>query len=269
MSTLLFDAITLHAGAPSDILGLWQRDAAGSSSSPAGTGSAGMTDESVTLWSYDLPRHPVRAAWVLKARARRLGAAEQTLPGAEQRLAIFQDGLVRRGASFALSAPAQAGPEHELQMWLQAGMAAQAGGLAFGPLDALQELWDGARRLADDVARFAADVRGAVAPQTIVATGSGPSAAGRSELSWLGSCTTWLRNDLAPVQVQLHVQAVRQVLQTRRTWLRIGLLVVGGATGLASLLGANPFALLAVYRFVRRLIEEYRTVRQTILVQPT
>jgi hypothetical protein len=265
MSTLLFAAAP-GATVPGDILGLWRRDIDGLSTSPAGSRGPAPSDEFVTLWRCDLPRHPTRAAWVLNARNRQLAAAQQMLPDAEERLAIFQDGLARRGASYVLAAPLQNEPERELQAWLQAGVEMQTGGRTFGPLDALQDLWEDARRLAGDVGRFTADVRDALAPRAIVATATGAAVSGRTEIGWLGSCATWLRNDLAPAQTDLHVQAVRQVLQTRRTWLRIGLLVVGGATGLASVLGANPFALFAVFQFVRRLIAEYRAVRQAVLV---
>ncbi len=212
---------TPHILAPGlNLLGVWH--------SPAAQSASGMPGDppQTILWQADLPRSANQARQILRTNQSLLLSASQALPEAERRLA----------AQTPAGLPGN-----------------QPGGQSFGaPWDLLGDLQTGAA----EAARFFDAMRLALAPQARVETTLGGRVVGRSELSWNGSVQNAFIPNLTRQQAAQHRQVLAQVMLSRQSVMRMGVLIASSAASLASSAFTGPLSLLYVYQFVRDLIAE-------------
>ena len=202
-----------------DILGIWSSQ---QTLPPAGSAQ-------ITIWQADLPGHNGSARQILQANQSLLLSANQALPVAEQRLAA----------------------ENILPASLRVD--SQPGGQAFSsPWDMFGDL----QASAAEAIRFFDAMRMALAPQARVETVLGGQTIGCSELSWNGSVRNAFIPRLNPQQAARHRQVVAQVMLSRQSVMRMGVLIAASAATLASSALTGPLSLVFVYQFVRDLIAE-------------
>jgi len=189
-------------------------------------GSLSTPAPQTILWQADLPRSANQARQILRTNQALLLSASQALPEAERRLATQTP----------------------------AGLPGnQPGGQSFGaPWDLLGDLQTGAA----EAARFFDSMRLALAPQARVETTLGGRVVGRSELSWNGSVQNAFIPNLTRQQAAQHRQVLAQVMLSRQSVMRMGVLIASSAASLASSAFTGPLSLLYVYQFVRDLIAE-------------
>ena len=208
----------------SSLLGVWH--------SPAAQSASGMPGDppQTILWQADLPRSASQSRQILQANQSLLLSASQALPEAERRLAA--------------------------QTPADLPFANQPAGQSFSaPWDLLGDLQTGAA----EAARFFDAMRLALAPQARVETSLGGRVVGRSELSWNGSVQNAFIPNLSPQQAARHRQVLAQVMLSRQSVMRLGVLIAASAASLASSAFTGPLSLLYVYQFVRDLIAEIQT----------
>jgi hypothetical protein len=230
-----------------DVLGVWD-------STPAAAAFGPADEPPEEDWRVDLPAADPAA--VLADRAAALGSAEDGIREAEWRLAAFTDSADAGGAPAAF-AVGPGGPEEELAAWVRAVTAPPDFQPSFGWFgrldDAAQEAWDFLRQTAQSLTA-AARVETAVAGVVVA----------RTTVGWRGSATTAWRAATDLNQATAHSQSLALALSSRRAWVRLAAILVGGAAGLAARLatpGGWISAVPAVWRFVWRVIAEVRVVR--------
>jgi hypothetical protein len=256
------------AGTAPDALDLWRM----------APGQRDAGDGDVTIWRAELPRQAGQAGAILIQEASVLRIAKNALPIAEMRL-----------AQAARSRWQGEQPDHEASSFgprvvgqpdsgLELGYAgSQAERQLLGQLDALEQAAGGTQSfapgsplfdleaLSKQARAFLEKLRRALADFAWVDTCSGERWVARTSVSWLGDFETSWSAGLTPAQRQQHLYALRIAIETRQTWLRIGLIAAAGAARLSATLASGVGAIAAVpitLKFIRDLIAEYQRIAQ-------
>lgn len=228
-----------------DPLGIWQ-------AGPVRADEPAFVPE-VTTWRVALPASQGRAEKNLRRNAARLHAARAALPQAEARLQDFTSQLPRKGLEYTLPSDSEYTAERDLQTFIARVQRTSSWSYSFNDLiPQISELMNALNCLAQNV-------RLSLASYASVESSRAGRLVGRTRVSWLGDFTNEWGVGLNPAQAGLHLQAVSQVLESRQSWVRIGLLVAAGAACLTSLAAGNPLAPLAVFQFVRQVIGEFQS----------
>jgi len=231
-----------------DVLGVW---AAAPAPAFAPSFDAGADDE---VWRVDVPAVGARDA--LADRRAALAEAEAATRAAADRLAAFP---APPGPGMAYAAPAYLPPaEWELAAWAWPGTAPDvAFGLSFG-------WFGGLREAAEEAWAFLRETARSLTVAARVETVIGGVAVGRTTVGWRGGTVSTWRSGVDADQAEVHRQALALALASRRAWVRLAAVLIGGAVGLAARLatvGGWLTAIPAVWRFIRRVRTEVTALR--------
>ena len=175
------------------------------------------------VWRASLPRQNNQAHNLIQSNQNMLTLANMALPIAEQRIETNNTGgVLRGGQSFGLP-------------W---------------------QIGDNILESAAEAERFFTALRIAFSPHARVETIVDERLIGLSVLSWTGELSSAVLPRISSQQALRHRQIISQVLISRQTAMRMGVLVAASAASLASGGITGPLALLAVFQFVRDLIAE-------------
>jgi hypothetical protein len=239
-----FELVGLGGGAGPELLGLW------APTEPAGEAAfaAGSGEPDVTLWRVRLPADAEQAAAVLADADARLERVGQALSDADRRLQAV--------ARAPATAPAAA-PEAELLALL--GSAGRPVGRSAGqPLvyGLLPDRWLEAAR---GFGAFATQQLAATTRHGRVDTYVGEQLVGCSVVGLAGALHTVLALPLDPARAALHQRTVGLTIVSRTAFIRLTIIVVRGATILATALSSPvgpAVALPAAWKFVGDVLGE-------------
>ncbi len=240
----------VHLPGEEDPLGVWELAGRDPVAYAAGSGYEGP------IWRVELPEDQRAAFKDLRAKRAAVRLRERELERIEGLVARLD--LVR---SYSLEATA-----HEDRL-LAAITALSSPATAF---DTRTEervnygaLYEQCRAL---VAQFQALVRPLGRIETVV----GGTLVGLTAINLSGDQRTMWSEESAPEQMEAHLAAVRLAMASRQALLRLLVVVVTGALGLAvkaHIPGGQILLLPAVYRFVRDVLQELEHLPEGVMVR--
>ena len=248
----------IYPGDPlqADLLGLWM---------PGALEKTILIDgeQPGVVWRADLPDDPAASAHLLRMHAHTLQQTNVALdvagPLLQQDLRRASGGAAAGGqVNFGL-APAQdsssaANGRYDL---IAQALNADPQSVAFG-------LQDEVSQAAETIAHFAGSVHRLVDQFALVESSRGGFPSARTRVNWLGDVHTWWLAGSPPPAIADHRRVLAQAIATRQAWLRLATTLTAGAAkvGLAMAAGPfNPVAILTVWKYVQKVIEQYRAIR--------
>lgn len=195
-------------------------------------------------WALDLPDDPEAAEAVFAEMERRIAAVDAALDTVPERIDAASDRAQRPArTSFTLGAEDADGA-------LVAELRPRPQRTSFGIGDTLSAQADAIKirleALVDSV-RHAAQVETRVAGRVMA----------RATVGWGGDARLIMAPDIAPETLAEHERTLALAVRVRQSRLRFVVSILSGAAGVAAqVAGGGAAALPAVYRFVKRVIDE-------------
>jgi hypothetical protein len=223
-----------------DIFGIWDARSADMAFGPS-------LEPDEDVWRVELPADG-RAA--LADRWRAIDAAERATEESASRLAEF----IRSGCLVPVDFSGRGTAEDELRSALEFHEAMPDFGIGSGWFSGGRE---SIQEVLDFFARATRWLSGVARIETVV----GGAIVARSEIGAFGSTQAVWCSGLDSERAQTHLGAVEIALATRRAWIRLAGVLLGGAAELVALATSGIgwlVALPAVWRFVRRVLAEVR-----------
>ncbi len=122
---------------------------------------------------------------------------------------------------------------------------------------------------AGTIADFAGSVHRLVDQFALVESSRGGVASARTRVDWLGDVHTWWMSGSPAPAIADHRRVLAQAIATRQAWLRLATILTAGAAKSRSSMAAGPFnpvAILTVWKYVQKVIEQYRLIRMGVPV---
>jgi hypothetical protein len=221
------------------------------------------------VWRADLPDDPAASARLLTTHALSLQQTnvaldvagpllQQDIRRASSRAAA--PGQVDFGVSPTQDSASAANGRYDL---IAQALNADPHSVAFGLSDEVTEA-------AEIVSRFAGSVHRLVDQFALVESSRGGNPSARTRVDWLGDVQTWwLAGSPAPA-IADHRRVLAQAIATRQAWLRLAATLTAGAAKVGLSMAAGPFnpvAILTVWKYVQKVIEQYRAIRIGVPVE--
>ncbi len=249
----------IYPGDPlqTDLLGLWQPGALEKTILIKG-------EQPGVVWRADLPDDPAASARLLNIHALTLQQTNMALdvagPLLQQDLRRASGGAAAQGqVNFGIPPTQDSSRRYDL---IAQALNADPQSVAFGLQDEVSEA-------AETIAHFAGSVHRLVDQFALVESSRGGFPSARTRLDWLGDVHTWWLAGSPPPAIADHRHVLAQAIATRQAWLRLATTLTAGAAkvGLAMAAGPfNPVAILTVWKYVQKVIEQYRLIRMGVPV---
>jgi len=212
------------------------------------------------IWRANLPADVDQANLHLNVATQRLDLMRQSLERAPERLDRF--GAVWRGQSFSLdgSSSLHAQPESELRDFLTEIELATSS-TSFGIHDIVSG-FDRSQSL-DRFLEFLTQLRNTLSNYAWVETLMGTRVIARTAVGWSGDVTAAWVPGLVSAETVVHQRTLLLALKTRDVLASTTIIVAQAAVKISLLLSTPvtaPLALLAAYKFVRALIEQFQSL---------
>jgi hypothetical protein len=253
----------IYPGDPlqADLLGLWQPGVLENTILING-------EQPGVVWRADLPDDPAASARLLTTHALTLQQTNMALdvagPLLQQDLRRASGGAAAPGQVNFGIAPVQdssnaAGGRYDL---IAQALNADPQSVAFGLQDELAEA-------AGTIAHFAGSVHRLVDQFALVESSRGGLASARTRVDWLGDVHTWWISGSPAPAIADHRRVLAQAIATRQAWLRLATTLTASAAKVGLSMAAGPFnpvAILTVWKYVQKVIEQYRLIRMGVPV---
>jgi hypothetical protein len=247
-TTLTLGGIQLPAD--QDPLGVWELSGRETVAFAAGSSFEGP------VWRVELPPRSRAARAQLRAQREQVRRRDRALDQIAARLTHID-----LGSSYETT-----GDVHETEL-LTALTALTSPTASF---DTRADEWLQYRAIYEQAEALLAQFRVLVRPVARVETVIGSQLVGLTVIDWNGDYeTTWMEGS-APEQMEVHVAAVRLAMASRQALLRLFVVVVTGALGLAvqaHIPGGQILLVPAVYRFVRDVLQELKHLSDGVRIR--
>jgi hypothetical protein len=222
--------------------------------------------EDSIMWEVDLPGDDAAAKWIMNERLTSLRLTQDALPEASS---LFQD-YVRdeqdpESVDYGIvSSTVVEGSTalQELSRWMMFS-GTEADYSVTGDIE------EKLRSAFEELEAFYGHLRQSLAHMAFIQTRSGGRVLGATRVAWLGDVKTNWMPGLSMERAALHRMSVSLALGTRRTWIRLGMLVTGSAARLGAVASSGiglVTALPMAYRTITQLVQEIRQLKMNRVV---
>jgi len=218
------------------------------------------------IWEIDLPGDDSAAKWIMQERLTSMHHTQDAIPEAANLIQEYiQNCQVLDSVDYSINS-ATMGDGSTAMQELSSWMMLTGGEADFSVTGDIEEKL---KETAEELEAFYGQLRHAMAHMALVQTNSGGKPLGATRVAWFGDMNTKWTPGLSLEQATLHRQSVSLALNTRRTWIRLGMLVTGSAARLAAVASSGiglVTALPVAYRTITQLVQEIRQLKMEQMI---